>query len=88
VFKHHVIPRLKPGGRKTLKDGFETQGVNLLFPKLDSFTEKKQQKICTQKKFAEWPLRLLPEGKTPVSASIFPSLFLYCFFIKNTIQGV
>lgn len=32
--KHHVIPRLKPGGRKTLKDGLITQGVTLLFHNL------------------------------------------------------
>jgi len=39
---HHVIPRLKPGGRKKLPHGLEAQGGNLLFRHVDGFTEKRK----------------------------------------------
>ena len=41
VSLHQVIPRLKPGGRKKLRDGLEAQGTILLFRHNDSFTEKR-----------------------------------------------
>jgi hypothetical protein len=41
--RHHVIPRLKPGGRKTLRDGLEAQGTFLLFHQENSFTEKNKK---------------------------------------------
>jgi len=41
VSLHHGILRLKPGGRKKLKDGFGTQGLFLLFRYCDIFSEKK-----------------------------------------------
>jgi hypothetical protein len=42
VSLHQVIPRLKPGGRKKLRDGLEAQDTILLFRHDDSFTEKRQ----------------------------------------------
>jgi len=36
---HHVIPRLKPGGRKKLRHGLEAQGGYLLSPQVNGFTE-------------------------------------------------
>jgi len=55
VSKHHVIPRLKPDGRKTLKDGLETQGVNLLFHNL-TVLPKKDYVLFVNKKFSGEPL--------------------------------
>jgi hypothetical protein len=38
-----VVPRLKPGGRKTLKSGLAAQGILLLFQQVkDDFTEIKK----------------------------------------------
>ena len=37
-----VVPRLKPGGRKKLCDGFETQAAILLFRHFDGFTDKRK----------------------------------------------
>ncbi len=37
-----VVPRLRPGGRKKLSDGFETQGTILLFRHFDGFTDKRK----------------------------------------------
>jgi hypothetical protein len=37
-----VVPRLRPGGRKKLRDGFETQGTVLLFRHFDGFTVKRK----------------------------------------------
>jgi len=37
-----VVPRLKPGGRKKLCDGFETQDTILLFRHFDGFTDKRK----------------------------------------------
>jgi hypothetical protein len=48
VSKHHVFPRLKPGGRKTLADGFETQGGNLLFHNL-TILPKKEHEVFAKK---------------------------------------
>lgn len=49
--KHHVFPRLKPGGRKTLKDGLKAQGYYLLFHNL-IVLPKKSYKQFTDKKFS------------------------------------
>ena len=37
-----VVPRLKPGGRKKLRDGFETQDTILLFRHFEGFTDKRK----------------------------------------------
>jgi len=40
VSVYQVVPRLKPGGRKTLKSGLEAQGTYLLFQYFNNdFTE-------------------------------------------------
>jgi len=82
VSKHHVIPRLKPGGRKTLKDGIESQGVNLLFHNLIILPKKGYEQF-TNKKNSREPLRPILEEKSPVLASISLSLLFVWFFHKN-----
>ena len=42
VSEDQVVPRLKPGGRKKLCDGFETQDTILLFRHFDGFTDKRK----------------------------------------------
>jgi len=40
-----VVPRLRPGGRKKLCDGFEAQDTILLFRHFDGFTDKRKLKL-------------------------------------------
>ena len=42
VSEDQVVPRLKPGGRKKLRDGFETQDTVLLFRHFEGFTDKRK----------------------------------------------
>ena len=42
VSEDQVVPRLKPGGRKKLCDGFETQDTILLFRHFEGFTDKRK----------------------------------------------
>jgi len=37
-----VVPRLRPGGMKKLRDGFKTQGAILLSRHFDGFTDKRK----------------------------------------------
>lgn len=84
---HHVIPRLKPGGRKTLTDGLETQGRILLFHNL-IVLPKKGYELLANKKI---------QGVASISAGVkntdidFDSLTIIlkmlCCFLKITIQG-
>jgi len=37
-----VVPRFKPGGRKTLKSGLKAQGNHLLFQQIKDFTDVKK----------------------------------------------
>jgi hypothetical protein len=48
VSVHQVIPRLKPGGRKTLSNGLEDLGCHLLFRQdTTGFTERKRTLIIS-----------------------------------------
>jgi len=40
-----VVPRLRPGGMKKLRDGLETQDAILLFRHSDGFTDKRKLKF-------------------------------------------
>jgi len=51
VSLYHVIPRLKPGGRKNLPHGLQAQGTNLLFRHFDSLTDKRKLLIYFQRTF-------------------------------------
>jgi hypothetical protein len=42
VSEDQVVPRLRPGGRKKLWDGFETQEMILLFRHFEGFTDKRK----------------------------------------------
>jgi hypothetical protein len=85
VSKHHVFPRLKPGGRKTLKDGLKAQGYYLLFHNL-IVLPKKSYKQFADKKFSRGPFRFMQKEKT-TGFDASQHSFCMVVFIKITIQG-
>ncbi len=84
---HHVIPRLKPGGRKTLQDGFETQGALLLFHNLIVLPKKGYEEFA-QKKFpgSRFDLCWSKKHRNRLRPPLYFLLFLFSF-LKTLYKG-
>jgi hypothetical protein len=87
VSKHHVIPRLKPGGRKTLKDGLETQGLILLFHNLIVLPDKGYSQF-TNNNFFQGAASIMPEEKHRHWPRLPNGYFCIVSFIKRPYKGI